>query len=156
MEIQRLSPETVDSYLVYLRKAVENEPEMMWTDSVDEEGIRNRVMDPFYQNTVSLLAVEEGQVLGRIEYHFYGCMQDGYRMAYVDWIYVLKEHRHKGIAQALFLEFERNCKENGIDQYFLIRAENKDADRFYMAFENVELSNSPTLRKQLIYDIRKD
>ena len=28
------------------------------------------------------LAMENDQVLGRIEYHFYGCMQDGYRMAY--------------------------------------------------------------------------
>lgn len=150
MEIQMLNSATVDRYLDYLKNAIENDPEMMWTDTVDEEGIRNRVNDPFYQNTVSLLAVEDGNVLGRIEYHFYGCMQDGYRMAYVDWVYVLKEHRHQGIAQALFLAFEEDCREHQIDQYFLIRAENPNADRFYKSFESVELAHSPTLRKQLI------
>mgnify|MGYP006913005378 CR=1 FL=1 len=50
-------------------------------EAVDREGLRRRVKDPFYQNTTSILAMENDQVLGRIEYHFYGCMQDGYRMA---------------------------------------------------------------------------
>lgn len=73
----------------------------------------------------------DGKVVGRIEYHFYGCMQDGCRMAYVDWVYVLKPHRHQGIAQKLFAEFE------------------KDADSFYNHFVDVELVESPILRKYL-------
>jgi len=52
-------------------------------EAVDREGLRRRVKDPFYQNTISILAMENDQVLGRIEYHFYGCMQDGYRMAFM-------------------------------------------------------------------------
>ena len=43
-------------------------------------------------------------------------------MAYVDWVYVLKAHRHKGIAQMLFAELEKDCKKHNIDQYYLIRA----------------------------------
>ena len=73
-------------------------------EAVDREGLRRRVKDPFYQNTISILAMENDQVLGRIEYHFYGCMQDGYRMAYVDWVYVLPEARHKGVAQGLLYD----------------------------------------------------
>lgn len=149
MEYRILSRETVDMYLTYLKKAMSEEPDMMCLEALDEEGIRRRVDDPFFQKTVSLLAVERGQVLGRIEYHFYGCIQDGFRMAYVDWVYVLKEHRHKGVAQGLFREFERRCRENGIDQYFLIRAENPNADRFYGAFDNAESSSCPVLRKNV-------
>lgn len=149
MEFRKLTAETVDAYLSYLHKAMEEEPDEMTADTVDEAGIRSRVLDPFYQNTVSILAMDDGTVLGRIEYHFYGCMQDGYRMAYVDWVYVLKEHRHKGIAQALFRVFEDECRMHKIDQYYLIRAENSDADKFYKSFENVELTCSPILRRQL-------
>lgn len=147
MEYRVLNEKTVDEYLVYLRKAMAVEPDRMIADTVDEDGIRRRIRDPFFQKTTSLFAMEAGQVLGRIEYHFYGCIQDGFRMAYVDWVYVLPEHRHKGIAQGLFREFEAQCRKNNIDQYFLIRAENPNADRFYRAFDNAELGRSPTLRK---------
>ena len=43
---------------------------MMHVEAVDREGLRRRVKDPFYQNTISILAMENDQVLGRIEYHF--------------------------------------------------------------------------------------
>ena len=70
-------------------------------------------------------------------------------MAYVDWVYVLRAHRHKGIAQMLFEEFERDCVQNNIDQYYLIRATNEEASRFYNHFQGVQLSEVPLLRKYL-------
>lgn len=121
----------------------------MTAEEIDEQGLKARIADPFFNRTVSILAKENGQVVGRIEYHFYGCMQDGYRMAYVDWVYVLKAYRHKGIAQMLFAELEKDCVRNQIDQYYLIRATNEEADRFYKYFEMAELSQVPVLRKYL-------
>ena len=118
------------------------EPEMMHVEAVDREGLRRRVKDPFYQNTISILAMENDQVLGRIEYHFYGCMQDGYRMAYVDWVYVLPEARHKGVAQGLFQEMEKDCRKHGINQYYLIRATNPNADNFITALKTQSLMRS--------------
>lgn len=41
-------------------------------------------------------------------------MQDGYRMAYVDWVYVLPEARHKGVAQGLFQEMEKTAGNMGL------------------------------------------
>ena len=120
---------------------------MMTADTVDEAGIKERIADPFYSRTTSILAKVDGSVVGRIEYHFYGCMQDGQRMAYVDWVYVLKSFRHRGIARGLFAEFEKDCAANHIDQYYLIRAKNEEADRFYGCFENAELGETPLLRK---------
>ncbi len=36
----------------------------MHVEVVDREGLRRRVKDPFYQNTTSILAMENEQVLG--------------------------------------------------------------------------------------------
>ena len=149
MTFERLGQENAEAYVAYLRTAMREEPEKMTAETVDEEGIRNRVSDPFYAGTTSILAMEDGNVVGRIEYHFYGCMQDGYRMAYVDWVYVLKAYRHRGIAQMLFAELEKDCGRNGIDQYYLIRARNEEADRFYGSFRGAAMEDAPILRRYL-------
>lgn len=150
MTFEKLTAGNIGIYIDYLKRALAEEPDMMWTDDIDEAALRARIADPFYLNTPSILAIEDDRVVGRIEYHFYGCLQDGYRMAYVDWLYVLKDYRHRGIAQRLFDEFERECREHRINQYFLIRAENSEADRFYSARDHAELSCMPMLRKTLL------
>lgn len=144
-----LTRDHIDAYVTYLQQALSQEPDLLWVEQVDEAGIRERFDDPFYQNTKSVLAMDGNQIVGRIEYHFYGCLQDGYRMAYVDWVYVLPAYRHQGIAQQLFREFELDCAAQNIDQYYLIRATNPNADRFYHGFENAELSNEPMLRRNI-------
>lgn len=145
-----LSIKNIQPYIDYLHLALSEEPDMLWVEQVDEPGIKERISDPFYQNTKSILAMDGDKVVGRIEYHFYGCLQDGYRMAYVDWVYVLPAYRHSGIAQQLFKEFERECVRNSINQYYLIRATNPNADKFYHSFENAELDDEPVLRKTII------
>lgn len=147
MLFERLSQDNAEEYIAYLRIAMKEEPDNMTGEAIDEQGIKGRLSDPFFNQTVSILAKENGKVVGRIEYHFYGCVQDGYRMAYVNWVYVLKAYRHKGIAQKLFVEFEKDCAQKHIDQYYLLRAVNEEANRFYENFKNAELSDSPVLRK---------
>ena len=149
MVFEFLNSENIAGYIAYLKKAMEEEPEAMTAEILDENGIRDRLGDPFYQHTKSILAIDNDLVVGRIEYHFYGCLQDGYRMAYVDWVYVLKDYRHRGTAQQLFRELERDCVENHIFQYYLIRATNKNADRFYKHFDDAKLSCEPLLRKYI-------
>ncbi|MCH5151249.1 MAG: GNAT family N-acetyltransferase [Clostridiales bacterium] len=149
MVFERLNESNVDEYIDYLKIAMSQEPDLMVAEVVDKEGLKNRVADPFFNKTTSILAKIDGKVVGRIEYHFYGCIQDGYKMAYVDWVYVLKSYRHQGIAQKLFAEFEKDCVKNDINQYYLIRARNDEADRFYGHFADVELIDSPLLRKNL-------
>ena len=150
MVFQNLSNDNVNEYIEYLKIAMSEEPDLMFADAVDEKGIKSRVADSFFNKTTSILAKIDGNVVGRIEYHFYGCLQDGYRMAYVDWVYVLKSYRHQGIAQKLFAEFENDCVRNNINQYYLICARNEDADRFYKHFADVELVESSILRKNII------
>lgn len=77
MIIEILNQNNVEAYLTYLHTAMREEPDMMTAEKVDEQGIRSRISDPFFNRTTSLLALINGEVVGRIEYHFYGCMQDG-------------------------------------------------------------------------------
>lgn len=149
MVFERLSNENIDEYINYFKIAMSEKTDLMVADKVDEERIKKLVADPFFSRTTSILAKIANHVVGRIEYHFYGCLQDGYRMAYVDWVYVLKSYRHQGIAQRLFAEFEKDCVKNKINQYYLIRAKNDEADRFYTHFIDVELMESPILRKNI-------
>ncbi|MCM1536847.1 MAG: GNAT family N-acetyltransferase [bacterium] len=149
MTFEILNAQNVEDYLAYLKIAMSEEPEKMTAETVDEQGIRDRISDSFFNRTTSILAREDGNVVGRIEYHFYGCMQDGYRMAYVDWVYVLKSYRRRGIARRLFAELEKDCVKHHIDQYYLIRATNEEADRFYKKFEHAERSEAPILRNYL-------
>ncbi len=149
MRLEKLGKENVEAYITYLKLAIELEPELMTTDQVNESEIRARMDDDFYKRTTSVLAFDGDKVVGRIEYHFYGCIQDGYRMCYVDWVYVLPEYRKKGVAKELFSEMEADSGRQGIHQYYLIRAENEAASAFYRSFSNAEMSEAPILRKAL-------
>lgn len=149
MRFELLSTSNVELYIRYLEKAFLKEPDMMLVERIDETAIKERLCNPFYQSKKSILAIENNEVVGRIEYHFYGCLQDGYRMAYVDWVYVLPENRHQGIAQRLFGEFEKDCQKNSIDQYYLFRATNPGADKFYRSFEKADIDDEPVLRKNI-------
>ena len=140
MYFERLNEQNVEQYIAYLKLAMQQEPDMMTVEEIDEEGIRTRLRDSFYEKSTSILAMENNQVAGRIEYH---------RMAYVNWVYVLPEYRHSGIARKLFAEFEKDCEKHEIHQYYLIRATNENADRFYKKFEGVQLDEEPMLRKIL-------
>ena len=131
MYFERLNEQNVEQYIDYLKLAMQQEPDMMTVEEIDEEGIRTRLRDSFYEKSTSILAMENNQVVGRIEYH------------------VLPEYRHSGIARKLFAEFEKDCEKHEIHQYYLIRATNENADRFYKKFEGVQLDEEPMLRKIL-------
>ena len=96
MRIERLNENNFEAYIIYLKKAMSIEPDMMTAEKIDEDGIRKRIMDSFYQKTTSLLAID-----------------------------------------------------NEINQYYLIRSINTEADRFYHSFEAASLSEAPILRKKL-------
>lgn len=149
MHIEKLSEINVYQYIAYLKEALANEPDLVFVDHVNEQEIVDRVQGSFPHRSCSLLAVEEEKVIGRIEYHFYSCIQDGYKMAYVDWIYVSASHRHRGVARALFRAFENDCAENDIDEYFLLPARNENASRFYGSFTGASLAEERVLRKTL-------
>lgn len=149
MKIEKLNNRMTSMYINYLKIAFMLEPEWMCIDEINEDEIKKRLFDSYNINTTSLVAIIDDKIVGRLEYHFYNCLQDGYKMAYVNWLYVLPDYRHQEIAQKLFKKFEDECRCHGVDEYFLLRSKNDNANRFYNAFSDAVLIEAPILRKIL-------
>lgn len=90
MTFEFLNEQNTNEFIAYLKTAFADDKNELVAEKIDEDNVRLRVNDAFYQRTKSILALAQGKVVGQLEYHFYGCVQDGAKMAYVDWIHVLK------------------------------------------------------------------
>ena len=140
---EKLNKDNFNKYYDYLSLATRLEPELMCSSDINKEELLERLDDELTKRSNSILAMCENKVVGRIEYHFYSCFQDGYRICYVDWVYVLPENRNKGIAKKLFDEMTKDCVKNNIDEFRLIRATNKDANGFYKSFKSAQICEMP-------------
>lgn len=140
---EKLNKDNFNKYYDYLSLATKLEPELMCLSDINKEELYERLDDELTKRSTSILAMCADKVVGRIEYHFYSCFQDGYRICYVDWVYVLPENRNKGIAKKLFDEMINDCVKNNIDEFRLIRATNKEANDFYKSFKTAKICEMP-------------
>ena len=146
---EKLNKDNFNKYYDYLSLATRLEPELMCSPDINKEELLDRLDDELTKRSNSILAICENKVVGRIEYHFYSCFQDGYRICYVDWVYVLPESRNKGIAKKLFDEMAKDCVKNNIDEFRLIRATNKNANDFYKSFKSAQICEMPFFTQNL-------
>ena len=58
MYFGRLNEQNVEQYIDYLKLAMQQEPDMMTVEEIDEEGIRTRLRDSFYEKSASILAMK--------------------------------------------------------------------------------------------------
>lgn len=100
-----------------------------------QRSVRNSFQDARFTPCISLLAEEDGKVVGRIDCSMIFSRFDGSIKAYLDWICVLKSMRHRGIAQALMNELRRRLREQKIDTLIALIAANPEAQRFYRSIE---------------------
>lgn len=140
---EKLNKNNFSKYFDYLLLATRLEPELMYSSDINEEELYKRLDDELAKRSTSILAMYEDKVVGRIEYHFYSCFQDGYRICYVDWLYVLPKNRKKGIAKKLFNQVTKDCISHNVDEIRLIRATNKNANDFYDSFQSAKLCDLP-------------
>ncbi|MEB3429295.1 GNAT family N-acetyltransferase [Citroniella saccharovorans] len=140
---EKLNKENFSKYYDYLSLATALEPEIMCSTDINKEELYERLDDELTKRSTSILAMYEDKVVGRVEYHFYSCFQDGYRICYVDWVYVLPENRNKGIAKNLFNEMTIDCVKHNIDEIRLIRSTNKNANDFYESFKSAKICELP-------------
>ena len=115
----------------------------MCSSDINKEKLYERLDDELTKRSTSILAMYEDKVVGRIEYHFYSCFQDGYRICYIDWLYVLPKNRNKGIAKKLFNQMTRDCVKHNIDEIRLIRTTNENANHFYESFKYAQICELP-------------
>jgi|LGOV01.1.fsa_nt_gb GNAT superfamily N-acetyltransferase len=91
-------------------------------------------------NYETVICIEDGEVIGRIDLMFEQSFMDFKKVGYVDWVNVLKSHRKKGIAKLLFKEGIKYFKSNECVLYYLFVAKNEEAQAFYKSIDiNIEM-----------------
>ena len=102
MEIKEYTKDRIPDVLQFERDLRAEED--FWGWEIDEKYISDVTAsfeDPAFANSLSLLAYMDGKVVGRIDSTRICSRFDGSIKAYLDWICVIKSHRHVGIARAL-------------------------------------------------------
>lgn len=140
MEIVEYTREMIPDVIDFERRLREEEPFYNWEiDDAYRAQVEASFDDPRFANAVSLLAVEDGRVMGRIDGSIIASRFDGTVNGYLDWICVVKSSRHAGTAQALLAELRRLMKQAGASKLIALMAANEEAQRFYRAVENASI-----------------
>lgn len=138
MEIKRYTKERIDDALQFERNLRQEEDFYGWAiDGPYIEAVKASFEPERFQNAVSLLAYDNGRVVGRIDSVLLCSHFDGSTKAYLDWICVLKSSRHRGVAQKLMETLRKTLKEEyGVDTLIGLIASNPEAQKFYRALPN--------------------
>lgn len=140
MEIKEYTKDRIPDVLQFERDLRAEED--FWGWEIDEKyisGVTASFEDPAFANSLSLLAYMDGKVVGRIDSTRICSRFDGSIKAYLDWICVIKSHRHAGIAQALMEALRKKLKSQGVDTLIGLIASNEEAQRFYRSLPNAQI-----------------
>ena len=108
---------------------------------------KNNPIEDYSLNEV-ILCIKDNMVIGRVDLIVEQSFMDYEKIGYVDWVYVLKLHRKKGIAKKLFNEAETYFTEHMCKLYYLFVATNEEAKGFYSSI-NVEINSIDRASKKL-------
>lgn len=142
VSVEPFTKDRIGGVLEFERELRRQEPDTFFMDA--GEGYRKLLEESFcdgrFANAVSLLACREGRVVGRIDAVILAARSDaGCSCAYLDWICVLKEERHHGVAQLLLKELRQELKAQGVNTLIAIMAHNPDSLKFYRSVENASI-----------------
>ena len=140
MEIKEYTKARIPDVLQFERDLRAEED--FWGWEIDEKYISDVTAsfeDPAFANSLSLLAYMDGKVVGRIDSTRICSRFDGSIKAYLDWICVIKSHRHAGVAQALMGALRKELKSQGVDTLIGLIASNEEAQRFYRSLPNAQI-----------------
>lgn len=102
--------------------------------------LKDSFHDPRFLNAFSLLAYVNDRVVGRIDATLIASRSDACcQTAYLDWICVLKEERHRQVARTLLAELRKELKKQGVEMLIAIVAGNPESRRFYEAVEDASI-----------------
>ena len=150
IKIEKYTKEHIEAVVNFEKELRLQEPNTYYWD-IDEQyinSIKSSFEDSRFTDTaISLLAYQGDRVIGRIDAsvvytHFDGTIYE----AYLNWICVLKEERHKGVAQLLLHSLKLVLKEKNIDTLVILTAGNEEATKFYDTCENIEFCRGAMVR----------
>ena len=155
MKIQILTTKNIDLLIGLEQDARISEPEI-FTEAFDTDKVRQTtstaLANPDFTSARCIMCINDtDRAVGRIDFAILPSFSFGGNVqAYVDWVYVLKEYRHKGIAQFLFTQMGEYLKGLGIHEYFLHMANNSDAQRFYRSLSGAVIESCDVLRMRVM------
>ncbi len=137
LKIQTYTKDRIPDVLDFERRL--REEENFWGWEIDQDyisAVENSFEDKCFNDSVSLLAYNDGKVVGRIDASLIASRFDGSKKAYLDWICVIKNQRHNGVAQRLLESLRKILKDRHIDTLIALTAANEEAQRFYKSIPN--------------------
>lgn len=140
IEIKEYIKDRMGDVLAFEKRLREEED--FWGWEIDEDYVRSvekSFDDPAFQTSISLLAYVDDKVIGRIDSTMIASHFDGSKKAYLDWICVLKSHRHQQVAQNLLMALIQRWKSKGVDTLIALTASNDEAQRFYKSIAHSEM-----------------
>lgn len=140
--VEQFTQDWIDGVMDFERELRRQEPGTFFMDV--GEGYRKLLEKSFHDgrfaNALSLLACEDGHVIGRIDASIIAARSDACcGCAYLDWICVLKEKRHRQVAQLLLKELRRELKNRGVETLIAIMAHNQESISFYRSVEHASI-----------------
>jgi len=130
----------IPAVIDYERRLREEEPFFCWDiGGKYQADVEKSFSDPRFDGCISLLAEEDGKIIGRIDCTLLPSRFDGSVKAYLDWICVIKSHRHKGAAQMLMNALRVELRTRNVDTLVALIAANDEAQRFYRSIEGAEI-----------------
>lgn len=140
IEIKEYIKDRMGDVLAFEKRLREEED--VWGWEIDEayvQSVEKSFDDPAFQTSISLLAYVDDKVIGRIDSTMIASHFDGSKKAYLDWICVLKSHRHQQVAQNLLMALIQRWKCKGVDTLIALTASNDEAQRFYKSVAHSEM-----------------
>jgi len=140
LEIQTYTRDKIPDVLDFERRL--REEENFWGWEINQayvSAVEKSFEDKSFDDAISLLAYDNGVVVGRIDASLIASHFDGSKKAYLDWICVIKSNRHQGVAQRLLESLRKVLKDRHIDTLVALTAANKEAQRFYKSIPDSEM-----------------
>ena len=118
------------------------EPDTYFWEPDDDyvKALTDSFSDGRFSGAVSFIALKNGTVIGRIDAVIIAGRSDpSCGSAYLDWICVLKNERHNGVARALLDALRAELRLRGVSLLVALMAQNDEAQRFYRSVEGAAI-----------------
>lgn len=143
--VKRLEKDDIPSVIEFERELKRQEPDTYYwePDETYAKQLEHSFDDPRFNTALSLIAIKEGKVIGRIDASLISSRSDASCFsAYLDWICVLKRERHHNVGQTLLNALRSECKEQGAGLLIALMANNEEAQRFYKGVEGASIHDT--------------
>ena len=141
-EIRKMEREDIKKVIAFEQELRNQEPDTYYwePDEAYTRQLEQSFDDARFNTALSFIALKDDRVIGRIDASLISSRSDASCCsAYLDWICVLKNERHNGIAQMLLNALKAECKEQGVSLLIALMAENNEAQSFYRHVENASI-----------------